>query len=211
VIFMCIVQFELGLIFLQCENIVKSEPIRYHHVVSDTCRNYVRRIQYRKSFITCSRGNQRDMLGIAVARSVSTVVDHVGHDATSKISESSGSNLRSVVSESLKSSPVTSEVATQSSVAPSPESIPEPPPVPPEVVSSSVHKTVTPLGNIPEPPAIPPEIDLVEALPLSGEPPFASIGLGGWSPVGIVQNCMEYLHVGCDLPWWMSIVIGNTE
>lgn len=41
------------------------------------------------------------------------------------------------------------------------------------------------------------------------EPTFASIGLGGWSPVGIVQNCMEYLHIGCDIPWWGSIVIGT--
>lgn len=43
----------------------------------------------------------------------------------------------------------------------------------------------------------------------AAEPTFASIGLGGWSPVGIVQNCMEYLHIGCDLPWWVSIIIGT--
>lgn len=28
-------------------------------------------------------------------------------------------------------------------------------------------------------------------------------------PVGIVQNCMEYLHIGLDLPWWACIVIGT--
>jgi YidC/Oxa1 family membrane protein insertase len=68
------------------------------------------------------------------------------------------------------------------------------------------------LGDIPEPPAVPPLVEeLVETLPLSGELPFEKLGLGGWSPVGFVQNCMEYLHVGCDLPWWASIAIGKTD
>jgi YidC/Oxa1 family membrane protein insertase len=97
--------------------------------------------------------------------------------------------------------------------APSAESIPQASPVPPEAVASSpVSEIVPALGDIPEPPAIPPSVEeLVETLPLSGEPSFASLGLGGWSPVGIVQNCMEYLHIGCDLPWWISIAIGNSD
>ncbi|EAT41659.1 AAEL006734-PA [Aedes aegypti] len=69
------------------------------------------------------------------------------------------------------------------------------------------------LDTIPEPPPIPsaaPEIsDLVSSVAANGEPTFASLGLGGWTPVGIVQNCMEFLHVGCDLPWWGVIAIGT--
>lgn len=42
-----------------------------------------------------------------------------------------------------------------------------------------------------------------------GEPTFASLGLGGWSPVGFVQNCMEFAHVNCDIPWWGAIMIGT--
>jgi hypothetical protein len=156
------------------------------------------------------------MLGIAVARSVSTVVVCEDHGQISKFSESDGSSVKSVVSEGPRSSPVTVEGTTPSSVvgesvpsAHSPEQIPQLPPVPPELV---VSETVPPLDNIPDPPAIPLEVEkLVETLPLSGEPSFASLDLGGWSPVGIVQNCMEYLHISCDLPWWMSIVIGNSE
>lgn len=70
----------------------------------------------------------------------------------------------------------------------------------------------SPLDTIPEPPPIPaaPEIsDVVSNLAANGEPTFASLGLGGWSPVGIVQNCLEFLHVGCDLPWWGVIAIGT--
>ncbi|XP_052894821.1 mitochondrial inner membrane protein OXA1L [Anopheles moucheti] len=65
------------------------------------------------------------------------------------------------------------------------------------------------LDTIPEPPVIPqaaPEIaDIVSA----AEPAFATLGLGGWTPVGIVQNCMEFLHIGLDLPWWGCIAIGT--
>jgi YidC/Oxa1 family membrane protein insertase len=91
--------------------------------------------------------------------------------------------------------------------AASAEGVPEELPVPPEASSQ-----VATLGDIPEAPIIPPSVEeLVETLPLSGEPTFASLGLGGWSPVGIVQNCMEYLHIGCDLPWWTSVIIGNID
>lgn len=193
---------------------MKYEPKRYHHIASDTCRNYARRWQQRKSFVTWSRGNQRGLLGIAVARSVSTSV--VPADPISKVSESGGITVGSVVNDGSR----LSEGATQSSVltdgtpsTPSAGSVPEPPLVPTEVVtSSSVSETVPPLDNIPEPPAIPPVVEeLVETLPLSGELPFEKMGLGGWTPVGIVQNCMEYLHIGCDLPWWTSIAIGKTD
>jgi hypothetical protein len=174
-------------------------------------------MQHKKSFIACSRGNQRGVLGIALARSVSTVVVHEDDDHVSKVPGSGGSSPGSVVSDGSTSGPVIStDAAPNSVVGPSTasaEGIPESPPVPPETVASSPVSEIEPtLGDIPEPPAIPPSVEeLVETLPLSGEPPFASLGLGGWTPVGIVQNCMEYLHIGCDLPWWISIIIGNID
>jgi YidC/Oxa1 family membrane protein insertase len=67
------------------------------------------------------------------------------------------------------------------------------------------------LDKIPEPPALPlatPSTDIAE-LVAGAEPTFASIGLGGWTPVGIVQNCFEFLHITCDLPWWGAIMIGT--
>jgi YidC/Oxa1 family membrane protein insertase len=38
------------------------------------------------------------------------------------------------------------------------------------------------------------------------EPSFESLGLGGNSPIGLVQQVMEYIHVGIGLPWWATIV-----
>lgn len=46
-------------------------------------------------------------------------------------------------------------------------------------------------------------------LAANGEPTFSSLGLGGWSPTGIVQNCLEYMHVSHNIPWWGTIVIGT--
>lgn len=65
------------------------------------------------------------------------------------------------------------------------------------------------LDVIPEPPTIPQGAPEIAELVAGAEPTFASLGLGGWTPVGIVQNCMEFLHIGLDLPWWGCIAIGT--
>ncbi|XP_058120165.1 mitochondrial inner membrane protein OXA1L [Anopheles ziemanni] len=65
------------------------------------------------------------------------------------------------------------------------------------------------LDVIPEPPTIPQGAPEIAELVAGAEPAFASLGLGGWTPVGIVQNCMEFLHIGLDLPWWGCIAIGT--
>ncbi|KAF4532115.1 hypothetical protein B566_EDAN004120 [Ephemera danica] len=94
------------------------------------------------------------------------------------------------------------------------ESAQSSPPVAESVYSSPLdlsQTTATPssiLDTIPEPPSLP-VAEVTEVLNAAGEATFASIGLGGWTPVGIVQNCMEYLHIACDLPWWTSIMIGT--
>lgn len=70
--------------------------------------------------------------------------------------------------------------------------------------------TATILEHIPEPPIVPDLITKVtEELASGVEPAITTLGLGGWTPVGIVQNCMEYLHIGLDLPWWTCIIIGT--
>ncbi|GBP27129.1 Mitochondrial inner membrane protein OXA1L [Eumeta japonica] len=77
---------------------------------------------------------------------------------------------------------------------------------------TTVGKTIPISDSIPEPPPVP---DLsaitepVQSLAANGEPTFASIGLGGWSPVGLIQNALEYLHVTLDVPWWGAILIGT--
>ncbi|XP_063539953.1 mitochondrial inner membrane protein OXA1L-like [Cydia strobilella] len=78
---------------------------------------------------------------------------------------------------------------------------------------SSSGKTTTLVDAIPEPPPVPQIPDglaeTVQSLAANGEPAFASLGLGGWSPVGMVQQCLEYVHVSLDIPWWGAILIGT--
>ncbi|KAJ8714601.1 hypothetical protein PYW07_002826 [Mythimna separata] len=80
---------------------------------------------------------------------------------------------------------------------------------------SDAGKTSTILDSIPEAPPVPDPstlVDLtetVQTIAANGEPTFASLGLGGWSPVGMVQNCLEYLHISLDVPWWGAILIGT--
>lgn len=39
--------------------------------------------------------------------------------------------------------------------------------------------------------------------------PLSEIGLGGYTPVGLIQHALDFLHVGIGLPWWCSIVVGT--
>ncbi|XP_046663849.1 mitochondrial inner membrane protein OXA1L isoform X1 [Homalodisca vitripennis] len=73
----------------------------------------------------------------------------------------------------------------------------------------STVESTTGLDPIPEPPVPLSEITEAAIKDFTLEPTFASQGLGGWTPVGIVQNCLEYLHVDCGLPWWGAVVCGT--
>ncbi|XP_076370973.1 mitochondrial inner membrane protein OXA1L-like [Tachypleus tridentatus] len=64
-------------------------------------------------------------------------------------------------------------------------------------------------GYIPDPPSLPKQdIDIEYGLE-EVESTLENIGLGGWTPVGLVQNCLDYLHVTAGVPWWLSIVLGT--
>lgn len=46
--------------------------------------------------------------------------------------------------------------------------------------------------------------DAAVTLPPQGD--LASMGLGGYTPVGLLQTTLDWLHVATGLPWWASIV-----
>lgn len=74
----------------------------------------------------------------------------------------------------------------------------------PIVAASEVKQTLV----IPEVPATPIEETIVQ-LSANGEPTFASLGLGGYSPIGILQNALEFIHVSLDLPWYVTIALST--
>ncbi|KYN08730.1 Mitochondrial inner membrane protein OXA1L, partial [Cyphomyrmex costatus] len=68
----------------------------------------------------------------------------------------------------------------------------------------------SPYDEIPDPPTpIQEMIENIVKVHPNGEPTFESIGLGGWTPSGIVQNILEYMHINLDMPWWLTIVIAT--
>lgn len=38
---------------------------------------------------------------------------------------------------------------------------------------------------------------------------LSELGLGCYTPVGLIQNLLEFMHVGIGLPWWGAIVAGK--
>lgn len=38
---------------------------------------------------------------------------------------------------------------------------------------------------------------------------LAELGLGSYTPVGLIQNMLEYMHMDLGLPWWGAIVVGE--
>lgn len=79
--------------------------------------------------------------------------------------------------------------------------------IPIQSFSNDPEKLLEVIPIIPEPPQPLPDVpaleavDVVQSLNSAGEPTFASLGLGGWTPVGLVQNALEYLHITLDIPW----------
>lgn len=39
--------------------------------------------------------------------------------------------------------------------------------------------------------------------------PLSELGLGGYTPVGMITNALDFLHLTVGLPWWASIVAGT--
>lgn len=85
-------------------------------------------------------------------------------------------------------------------------------------VESNVQPNITAnletvIDPIPEPPPIPENIieETISQLNALGEPTLASIGLGGNTPVGLVQCAFEFLHANMGLEWWAAIGVGKNN
>ncbi|KAG0726622.1 Mitochondrial inner membrane protein OXA1L [Chionoecetes opilio] len=79
-----------------------------------------------------------------------------------------------------------------------------PPPLPPSSPSSAIDA----VEYIPLPPPPPPGT-LEPALNALGEPTFTSLGLAGWTPVGLIQSALETMHVSLGMPWWLTIALAT--
>uniref|UniRef100_A0A023G022 Putative cytochrome oxid n=1 Tax=Amblyomma parvum TaxID=251391 RepID=A0A023G022_AMBPA len=62
---------------------------------------------------------------------------------------------------------------------------------------------------VPPAPTVVPVESFVETLADDVVPTLQSVGLGGWSPSGIVQQLLDFLHTSTGLPWWATIAIST--
>ncbi|XP_028843863.1 mitochondrial inner membrane protein OXA1L [Denticeps clupeoides] len=77
----------------------------------------------------------------------------------------------------------------------------------------------TPVASVDASPVVPQPVtaEVVEAAPtavdvLRGagtEVSLSELGLGSYTPVGLIQNILEFIHVDVGLPWWGAIVVGT--
>lgn len=50
-------------------------------------------------------------------------------------------------------------------------------------------------------------LDVLQAV--GAEASLSELGLGSYTPVGLIQNLLELMHVSIGLPWWGAIVAGK--
>lgn len=65
--------------------------------------------------------------------------------------------------------------------------------------------TETVIPAVPPAPTVVPVESFVESLGDDVVPTLQSVGLGGWSPSGMVQQLLDFLHTTTGLPWWATI------
>ncbi|KFO27516.1 Mitochondrial inner membrane protein OXA1L [Fukomys damarensis] len=57
-------------------------------------------------------------------------------------------------------------------------------------------------------PVVVPEVasgETTDVVQAAAEPSFTELGLGSYTPVGLIQNLLEFMHIDLGLPWWGAI------
>ncbi|KAL6051793.1 hypothetical protein STEG23_032066 [Scotinomys teguina] len=64
-----------------------------------------------------------------------------------------------------------------------------------------------PVVPAPTPPAVPEVASggTTDVVQCAAEQSFTELGLGSYTPVGLIQNLLEFVHVDVGLPWWGAI------
>lgn len=98
---------------------------------------------------------------------------------------------------------------TVATVIPALDSSPPPPVVdsPTELLSAAATPDVAQSAAELVVDAAPTALEVLQAA--AAEPSLAELGLANYTPVGLIQNLLEFMHVDLGLPWWGAIVVGK--
>ncbi|XP_068584271.1 mitochondrial inner membrane protein OXA1L [Cebidichthys violaceus] len=106
--------------------------------------------------------------------------------------------------------PVIAQPITEQMAAPLVDISPPPPAV---LTSSPELLSADPAAVLSQPfgeqvaDAAPTAVEVFQAA--AAETSLAELGLGAYTPVGLIQNMLEFMHVDLGLPWWGAIVVGT--
>lgn len=107
--------------------------------------------------------------------------------------------------------PVAEQTAleTTTTVVPALDSSPPPPAVEPptELLSAAASPDVAQSAAQQVVDVAPTAVEVLQAA--AAEPSLAELGLANYTPVGLIQNLLEFMHVDVGLPWWGAIVVGT--
>lgn len=92
--------------------------------------------------------------------------------------------------------------------------VPLPPPPPVSVLDSAVEVVLAEPTPVLTQPLIEQVADaaptVAEVLQAAAtEQSLTELGLAGHTPVGLIQNLLEFIHLDIGLPWWGAIVVGQ--
>ncbi|XP_070574962.1 mitochondrial inner membrane protein OXA1L-like [Ptychodera flava] len=75
-------------------------------------------------------------------------------------------------------------------------------------VTSAITDVTDKISPI-DPSAVIPSVEAADVVQQVTEVPFSELGLGAMTPVGLIQNALEFLHMDVGLPWWGAIALGT--
>ncbi|KAK7909632.1 hypothetical protein WMY93_014316 [Mugilogobius chulae] len=117
----------------------------------------------------------------------------------------------SVSADPVLSQPVTEQITVEAASVSPPEVLISAPhtafaPTPDHVSTDPASVLTQPITEqVPD--VAPTALDVLQAA--SPEASLVELGLGAHTPVGLIQNLLEYMHVDLGLPWWGAIVVGT--
>lgn len=101
-------------------------------------------------------------------------------------------------------------VPATSSTADTPLSAPESAPAPLSASESVTAPDLTPVITQPITEVTEAPVLAMDVLQGAGaELSLSELGLGSYTPVGLIENLLEFMHVSIGLPWWGAIVAGG--
>ncbi|XP_036968589.1 mitochondrial inner membrane protein OXA1L [Acanthopagrus latus] len=205
-----------------------GKPSRGSHPLSDTWNHRLLQKSGLHTVFECRSPAARTLLGrrhhgkflwvnaVAVRNNSSQIPFEDGSTAAPVVETSDGFPIlqSSPVSLPVDSNPIIAQpIAEQipvSTAAPAVDISPPPPvlDVSPELLSANPAPVLTQSVIEQVADAAPTAVEVLQAAATT-EQSLAELGLAGYTPVGLIQHLLEFMHVDLGLPWWGAIVVGT--